>query len=100
MNAQPTNLSLAENLLVIEWSDGQKRRYHVGELRHNCPCATCNTRRMRSGDDIAPSAADPSLTISQMHPVGSYAYKISFSDGHDTGFFTLDLLRRLGREAE
>jgi DUF971 family protein len=33
-----------------------------------------------------------------MDPVGSYAYRILFSDGHDTGIFTLDLLRALGTE--
>jgi DUF971 family protein len=31
-----------------------------------------------------------------MDPVGNYAYRILFSDGHETGIFTLDLLRRLG----
>jgi DUF971 family protein len=33
-----------------------------------------------------------------MTPVGNYAYKILFSDGHDTGIYTLDLLRELGRD--
>jgi DUF971 family protein len=36
------------------------------------------------------------LTILGMRPVGNYAYSISFSDGHDTGIFTLELLRSLG----
>jgi len=33
-----------------------------------------------------------------MKPVGNYAYTISFSDGHDTGIFTFELLRELGTE--
>jgi DUF971 family protein len=28
--------------------------------------------------------------------VGNYAYSIAFSDGHDTGIFTLEFLRELG----
>jgi len=34
-----------------------------------------------------------------MDPVGNYAYRILFSDGHDTGIFTLELLRELGRRS-
>ena len=30
-----------------------------------------------------------------MAPVGRYAYKITWSDGHDTGIFTLEHLRAL-----
>ncbi len=39
------------------------------------------------------------LTIAKMEPVGNYAYSIAFSDGHDTGIYTLELLRQLGHEA-
>jgi DUF971 family protein len=35
-----------------------------------------------------------------MVPVGNYAYRIEFSDGHSTGIYTLDLLRRLGSEGK
>jgi len=31
-----------------------------------------------------------------MEPLGHYAYSIEFSDGHDTGLFTLEFLRTLG----
>ena len=36
------------------------------------------------------------LTIGGLRPVGNYAYSIEFSDGHDTGIFTLEFLRELG----
>ncbi|MCK4685523.1 MAG: DUF971 domain-containing protein, partial [Pirellulales bacterium] len=35
------------------------------------------------------------LAIKEMKPVGQYAYKIEFSDGHDSGIYTLDFLREL-----
>ena len=36
------------------------------------------------------------LTIASMQPVGNYAYSIAFSDGHDTGIFTLEFLHEHG----
>jgi DUF971 family protein len=38
------------------------------------------------------------LRLLGMKPVGNYAYSIAFSDGHDTGIFTLEFLRELGVE--
>jgi DUF971 family protein len=39
------------------------------------------------------------LRIVAMKPVGNYAYSIDFSDGHDTGIYTLETLHELGDEA-
>jgi len=99
MTVQPTNLSLFEGVLTIEWSDKTARRYDVSELRNACPCATCNTERERSEQrPYEPAAAAEDLNIRQMLPVGNYAYNIRFTDGHETGIFTLELLQKLGRE--
>ena len=40
------------------------------------------------------------LTISRLDPVGTYAVRIVFSDGHNTGLFTWPYLMRLGRERQ
>jgi DUF971 family protein len=48
---------------------------------------------------IGLSEARP-LAITGMQPMGNYAYSISFSDGHDTGIFSFELLRALGKAAE
>ena len=111
MNPHPTNLSLAgENLLLIQWSDGQSRQYTFKELRESCPCATCREKRaLPPQESAAPaggfiglpvlSAAEAQpLKILDMKPVGNYAYAINFSDGHNTGIYTLEFLRELGRE--
>jgi DUF971 family protein len=35
------------------------------------------------------------LAVQRMRPVGNYAYNIQFSDGHDSGIFSFDLIRSL-----
>jgi len=102
MSVQPIKLEIApSDRLRIVWSDGQTREYPFRELRDRCPCATC--REKRSAPPKPPallpvlSAAETRpLKILSMKPVGSYAYSIGFSDGHDTGIFTLEFLRELG----
>jgi DUF971 family protein len=39
------------------------------------------------------------VSVTDALPVGRYAVRIVFDDGHDTGLFTWPLLRRLGEEA-
>jgi DUF971 family protein len=99
----PTKLSLAgENRLLIEWSDGQRRSYSFRELRDRCPCASCREKRSQPPAGglltvLSPAETRP-LKVLGMKPVGSYAYSIDFSDGHDTGIYTFELLRELGQE--
>ncbi len=101
MSAQPTRLALTPNReLVIDWDDGQCRRYAIDELRANCPCATCQAQRSHPASASPLPAIEPDLTIRHMDPVGNYAYRILFSDGHETGIYTLELLQRLGVPAE
>jgi len=40
------------------------------------------------------------VTISRIEPVGNYAVKLVFSDGHDTGIFSWSYLRKLGVERD
>jgi DUF971 family protein len=104
MESYPTSLSLtSEGRLQIVWSDQQTRTYGVKELRDACPCATCREKRTAAANEPAPlfpilkpEEARP-LAIQGMHPVGNYAYAIAFSDGHDTGIFTLEQLREIGQ---
>lgn len=40
------------------------------------------------------------VTITKLEPVGTYAVKITFDDGHNTGLFTWPYLLKLGRERQ
>jgi DUF971 family protein len=84
--------------LVIRWSDGVETACAWQHLRANCPCASCREERDKPPDPfriLKPSELVPLAPV-RIEPVGRYAYKITWSDGHDTGIFTLDLLRSLG----
>jgi DUF971 family protein len=104
MTLQPNKLELiSPDRLRINWSDGVVREYAVRELRDKCPCATCREQRNAppppaTSLPILSAAETAPLRIAGMNPVGRYAYSIEFSDGHDTGIFTLESLRELGVE--
>jgi len=99
---QPQQLKMLDpETLQIKWTDGEIRRYTVNELRANCPCATCREKKTAPPPPatalpvITTAEAQP-LRITKMEPMGRYAYAIHFSDGHNTGLFTLEALRELG----
>jgi DUF971 family protein len=86
--------------LAIRWSDGHRSVYTWKHLRDNCPCATCREERQQPPDPfhiLKPSELGPRPPLApvEMSPVGRYAYKITWNDGHDTGLYTLEDLRAL-----
>jgi DUF971 family protein len=86
-----------DEFLVIEWSDGQVCKYSWRELRAQCPCAGCREERLQPPDPfriLSPAELQPLKPVS-VTPIGYYAYKITWSDGHDTGLYTLEYLRQL-----
>ena len=101
----PTKIELTDDdHLAIDWSDGARRVYSFRELRDACPCATCREKNTAAENQpavllpvLSPEEARP-LKIEGMEPVGGYAYSIAFSDGHNTGIYTLERLRGLGHE--
>lgn len=104
---RPTEMKLLRDVVLeITWDDKQTYQLPIAALRKSCPCATCREKRI---SEHAPRENDPSdalqvlslaetkpLRIESMQPIGNYAYGIKFSDGHDTGIFTLEFLRKLG----
>ncbi len=86
-----------DDRLVIAWNDGHRSVYSWGHLRQNCPCAACREERERPPDPfriLKPSELGP-LHMKEVTPIGRYAYKFVWSDGHDSGLYTLENLRAL-----
>jgi DUF971 family protein len=84
--------------LAIDWTDGARTLVAWQKLRKNCPCASCNEERQKPPDPFK-LLSDKELggppQPAKMVPRGHYAYQIVWADGHDTGIYTLELLRQL-----
>jgi len=53
-----------------------------------------------SPDERVTVGGKRNVRITELSPIGNYAVRIKFDDGHDTGLFTWDYLERLGREKD
>ena len=77
----------------------------VTPLQQNCSLIWC-TKTMKAalvdpgGDlDMLKGALDKAgVTIKAVTPIGRYAIRIAFDDGHDTGLYTWESLHRIGRD--
>ena len=84
-----------EREISIKWSDDAETKYNAAELRRNCPCASCVNEW--TGEKILDAAKiSDDLTIDSTSVVGRYALNFHFSDGHETGIYTFQFLRKLG----
>lgn len=78
--------------LGIIWSDGHHSLLNVRNLRLACRCAHCVdewTREVLLKEESVPEDVRPV----KIESVGRYAFKIQWTDGHDTGIYTFDLIR-------
>ena len=92
---QPKDMNwIRKGVFGIEWSDGHKGVYPIRHLRLNCPCAACTdewTGQRKLKDEDVPLL----IILKDIEPVGHYALKFTWSDGHDTGLYTFGNLRKM-----
>lgn len=95
----PTGLKLkkAERILDIVFDDGAHFRLPAELLRVESPSAEVQGHGS-SQKKTVPGKAN--VAIDALEPVGNYAVRIVFDDGHDTGLFTWETLYRLGTDSE
>jgi len=86
-----------DGFLEIDWSDGHQSRYSHEHLRVECPCADC---RGHTPDQAKLITGKQDVRITQIEPVGNYALRIHFDDGHDTGLYEFSTLRHMCQCAE
>jgi DUF971 family protein len=76
----------------IDWADGHKGVLPHEILRGYCPCAGCQGH---SGTIKFLPPSQNQLEIDALEPVGNYALKIVWFDGHDNGLYSYKYLRAL-----
>ena len=80
--------------LEIAWPGGPRVIVPPRQLRDACPCAGCIEEG--TGRKILDSATIPAdIRPLEIHPVGSYAIQITWSDGHSSGIYAWETLRRI-----
>jgi DUF971 family protein len=97
--AWPTELRLNpdKNLLTVSFDGGARYALAAEYLRVESPSAEV---RGHGGGPKQIVTGKQNVKIARLEPVGNYAVRIVFDDGHDSGLYSWDFLEQLGREAK
>jgi DUF971 family protein len=90
-------LSKVKDSLFVKFDNGYETTLTAELLRVESPSA--EVQGHGSGQKTTP-AGKANVTIGAIEPVGNYAIRISFSDGHDTGLFSWDILHDYGQRQQ
>lgn len=94
-DSAPTEIRLrrVSRLLEVAFPDGQRYALSFEYLRAHSPSA--EVQGHGPGQDVLQIAKE-NVAIVRVEPVGHYAVRLVFDDGHDTGLYTWKYLRELG----
>jgi DUF971 family protein len=103
-SSDPEHIAISKSKGIdIDWKDAHHSRYGLQYLRDECPCATCTGAHGTppAKEHAKAEAANPFqmykpvLKMLGVEPVGNYALRINWSDGHNTGIYSFEHLRRI-----
>ena len=97
MSLEPTNIQQIGNELAIQWNDGKESYLNLEFLRRACPCAACGGEPDVLGNISRPNVtySAESFVLQKFNMVGGYALQLYWVDGHNTGIYSFQYLRRL-----
>jgi DUF971 family protein len=90
--------------MEIDWRDGHSSAWNFAWLRAACPCATCHEERDAAGRDPGVPKPKPAALLPlyeapprpvEVTPVGKYALRFKWNDGHEAGLYSWDYLRNV-----
>ena len=90
--------------VAIDWKDGHSSSWSFPWLRNACPCATCNEEREQTGRAVGAAKAKSGGPLVlyeapprplEVTPVGKYAIRFKWNDGHESGIYSWEYLRRV-----
>jgi DUF971 family protein len=84
--------------LAVKWADGSESFIKLQTLRRGCPCAGCKGEVDIMGNlyknpdrPLTPAAFE----LKRINQIGGYAIQPVWADGHESGLFAFDYLKRL-----
>jgi len=105
VSTDPEHISISKSKgIKIDWKDGHTSEYGLRYLRHHCPCAVCSGSHGTSpqAPPIDPGPFQmyaPALKMVNVEPVGNYAIRIVWNDGHGSGIYSFEHLRKISPES-
>jgi DUF971 family protein len=83
--------------LGIVWDDLHESEIPLKSLRNNCPCAGCQgeTVLLKTYKPIPQPDLPGKYNLIDAEQIGSYALKLVWADGHQTGIYTWERLRAM-----
>ena len=99
MSITPTEIRLRQKsrLLVVGFDDGSEFHYTFEYLRTHSPSA--EVKGHGPGQEFLQTGKE-NVVITAVEPVGHYAVRLVFDDGHNTGLYTWPYLHELGSNME
>ena len=97
-NISIENYEVVNNLLLVTFTDRTEAVINLEKLRQRCPCASCEGEKDALGNIYKgpePILNESSFIVSGIQPVGYYGLRPFWKDGHSTGIFTSELLKKL-----
>jgi DUF971 family protein len=97
MRLELSDVQLIGEELALRWSDGGESYLNLETLRCACPCAACGGEPDVLGRLVRPKAVytERSFVLAGWQIVGGYAFQPRWADGHDSGLYSYQYLRRL-----
>jgi DUF971 family protein len=95
--ATEIRLRRAARVLEVSFADGSRYQLPFEYLRVHSPSA--EVKGHGPGQEVLVLGKE-NVGIAAIEPVGQYAVRLVFDDGHDTGLYTWKYLHELGRERE
>jgi DUF971 family protein len=95
----PTDIKLRtiSRLLEVTFDDGSRFELPFEYLRVFSPSAEV---KGHGGGEGTLQLGKQNVGISRLEPIGNYALRLHFDDGHNTGLYSWTLLHELGRERD
>lgn len=99
-STDPEHIAISKSKgIKIDWKDGHTSEYALVYLRDHCPCASCTgahgTPPRESTKPNPLQLYKPVLKMLGVEPVGSYAIRINWSDGHSSGIYSFEHFRKI-----
>jgi DUF971 family protein len=97
ISATEIKLRRRSRVLEVSFADGSRFELPFEYLRVHSPSA--EVRGHGAGEGVLVIGKE-NVDITTVEPIGQYAVKLVFDDGHDTGLFTWKYLHELGSQRE